>query len=125
MKTVIVLTAPASTYFATVNFSSYGTPTGTSPNFVIGSCNSAKQVSGRNRLLSNGTTSIPATNAVFGDPCGGTFKRYVLASYAEPLCSGSTATVTGSVPLVVLVLIRIYGVSTTSNNWIRSCSRNE
>jgi hypothetical protein len=43
MKTVIVLTAPASTYFATVNFSvCYGTPTGTSPNFVIGSCNSAK-----------------------------------------------------------------------------------
>jgi hypothetical protein len=36
-------------------------------------------------------------------------EKIVLASYAEPICSGSTFTITGSVPLVVPALLRIYG----------------
>jgi hypothetical protein len=81
---------------------------------LIGSCNSVTSRSvAETRLLGNGTTSIPATNGVFGDPCGGTVKRYVLASYAEPICSGSTATITGSVPLVVPALY-VFMESSTS-----------
>ena len=95
-----ILTAPAGTYFSTVNFTSYGTPTGTAPNFVIGSCNASTSRSVvETLLLGNGTTSIPATNAAFGDPCNGTLKRlYVLASYVEPLCSGASAVLNGSTP---------------------------
>lgn len=95
-----VLTAPAGTYFNTVDFASYGTATGTAPSFTLGSCNAAaSQLIVENQLLGNGTTSIPATNGVFGDPCVGTLKRlYVLASYSEPLCSGSTALINGSTP---------------------------
>jgi hypothetical protein len=95
-----ILTTPAGTYFSTVNFASYGTPTGTAPNFVIGSCTASTSRSVvETLLLGNGTTSIPATNAVFGDPCNGTLKRlYVLASYVEPLCSGASAVLNGTTP---------------------------
>jgi hypothetical protein len=95
-----VFTAPSGTYFATVNFASYGTPTGSSPNFLIGSCHSnASQSKSEEYLLGKNAATIPATNGVFGDPCVGTYKAlYVLTSYAEPVCSGGTANIVGSTP---------------------------
>jgi len=96
-----VLTAPAGTYFATVNFASYGTPGGTAPNFSIGSCHAATSQSvTEGYLLGNsGPVTIPATNAVFGDPCVGTLKRlYVSASYAQAVCTGTSVSISGSTP---------------------------
>ncbi|WP_218248631.1 T9SS type A sorting domain-containing protein [Kaistella faecalis] len=95
------LTAPAGTYFATVNFASYGMPGGTAPNFTFGSCHAATSQSvTENYLLGNsGSVTIPATNAVFGDPCSGTVKKLsVSASYVQPVCSGSSVTITGTTP---------------------------
>ena len=98
----LTLTAPAGTYFALVNFASYGTPTGTSPNFAINpSCHATTSQSvTESYLLGNtGSVSIPATNAVFGDPCVGTGKRLkVLASYAQSICSGTSVAISGSTP---------------------------
>lgn len=97
-----VLTAPTGTYFATVNFASYGTPTGTSPNFVINSvCHASTSQSKSEEYLlgKTGSITIPATNAVFGDPCGGTYKKIsVLASYAQPVCNGKDVTIYGTTP---------------------------
>jgi hypothetical protein len=64
------------------------------------------------RLLGNGTTSIPATNAVFGDPCGGTLKD-CLASYAEPLLAGLQLQYRISTRWWYWYLFCIYGVGTT------------
>src|SRR5690606_33604754 len=95
-------TAPSNTYFATVNFASYGTPSGTSPNFVINStCHAAtSQSKSEEYLLGNtGLNSIPATNRVFGDPCSGILKKlYLSALYAQPICSGKSVTITGTTP---------------------------
>lgn len=111
------LTAPAGTYFSTVNFASYGTPTGAAPNFAIGTChqiNSQSIVEGR--LLGNGTTIIPATNVVFVDPCVGTLKSLALiASYVQPICNGSIVTINGSVPTGVPNVFSYRWESSTTN----------
>lgn len=78
------LTAPAGTVFREVVFASYGTPTGTGPNYVQGSChasNSLTQVTAA--FLNKQTGSISASNGTFGDPCYGTSKRLavVLRAY--------------------------------------------
>ena len=95
-----VLTAPSGTYFSNVAFASYGTPNGTSPNFTIGTCHfTSSQSVTEGYLLGNNSATIPATNGVFVDPCVGTLKRlYVLASYVEPICNGTTITIAGSIP---------------------------
>lgn len=96
-----VLTAPAGTHFVKVGFASYGNPTGACSTFVLGSCHAAtSQTVAQTYLLGNNSGSIPATNAVFTDPCNGTPKRfYVQASYAEPICAGTTpGTIVGTTP---------------------------
>jgi hypothetical protein len=86
----LVLTAPTGAVISAINFASYGTPNGTCGNFTIGACNATNSktvVEGY--ALGRNSVTIPANNAVFGDPCYGTFKRlYVQATY--------TTTVTGS-----------------------------
>lgn len=98
----LTLTAPAGTYFSSVNFASYGTPTGTSPNFAINTAchaTTSQSVTETYLLGNTGSIAIPATNAVFGDPCVGTGKRLkVLASYAQAICSGTSVTINGTTP---------------------------
>lgn len=96
-----LLTAPPGSYFSNVAFASYGTPIGTAPNFTIGTCHAtSSQSKMEGYLLGNNAATIPATNAVFGDPCVGTLKKLsVLASFIEPICSGSVITITGSTPI--------------------------
>ncbi|MFM9027646.1 MAG: right-handed parallel beta-helix repeat-containing protein, partial [Bacteroidota bacterium] len=78
----LVMNAPFGSVFSSVAFASYGTPNGSCSNFSIGSChalNSQSIVEGF--LLGNSSATIPASNSVFGDPCGGTYKRlYVQAT---------------------------------------------
>lgn len=79
----VTLTAPVGMVFKGVAFASYGTPTGTCGSFSLGACHATNSVSiVRGYLIGNGgTINIPATNVVFGDPCGGTAKRlYVQAT---------------------------------------------
>lgn len=112
----ILLNAPAGTYFSTVNFASYGTPTGTSPNFFINpNCHSAKsQGTSEDFLLGNSNATIPAANAIFDDPCVGTGKKLaVVASYVQPICNGASVTITGSVPTGVSDLVTYQWQSST------------
>ena len=79
----VVMTAPAGTVFTSVEFASYGTPDGTCGAFSLGACHAANSVSIVSGYLigNGGTINIPATNVVFGDPCGGIGKRlYVQAT---------------------------------------------
>jgi len=81
----VAMVAPAGTVFISVEFAAYGTPTGTCGAFAYGGCNAATALSiVQGYLIGNGgTINIPATNGVFGDPCGGTAKRlYIQASAA-------------------------------------------
>ncbi|SDG99821.1 PA14 domain-containing protein [Flavobacterium omnivorum] len=96
----LVLNAPVNTYFATVNFASYGTPNGTAPNFTLGACHSiTSQSVAEGYVVGNTTATIPATNTVFTDPCEGTGKRlFVTATYAQPICNGSIVSITGATP---------------------------
>lgn len=95
-----VLNSPTGTYFSTINFASYGLPGGTAPNFTYGACHSATSQSvTEGYVLGNSTATIPASNGPFGDPCSGETKRlYVLASYVQPICSGTSVTLAGSLP---------------------------
>ena len=80
------ITAPSGLAFTSVDFASYGNPTTDGSDFVLGSCHSTNSQSiVESYLIGNtGTVSIPATNGVFGDPCGGVVKRlYVKATYGN------------------------------------------
>jgi hypothetical protein len=83
----VTLTAPAGMVITAINFASYGTPNGSCGSFTLGGCNSLNSVNLCNTaFLGRNSASINATNAVFGDPCGGTFKRlYVQATYSNAL----------------------------------------
>ncbi len=80
----ITLQAPAGAVITSINFASYGTPTGSCGNFVLGSCHAANSKTIVEGLaLGRNSVTISATNGVFGDPCGGTVKRlYVSATYS-------------------------------------------
>ncbi|PKP32261.1 MAG: hypothetical protein CVT99_05835 [Bacteroidetes bacterium HGW-Bacteroidetes-16] len=79
----LTLTAPSGKVFTEVLFASYGTPTGSAGNYAYGWCHANNsQAIVENYSLGNNTFTIPAVNGLFGDPCGGTYKRlYVLAAY--------------------------------------------
>ncbi|MCD6012785.1 MAG: hypothetical protein K0Q79_2647 [Flavipsychrobacter sp.] len=79
----VVMTAPSGAVFTSVTFASYGTPTGSCGSNAISGCHAAGSLAiVQGYLLGNNSASIPATNAVFGDPCGGTPKQlYVQATY--------------------------------------------
>lgn len=77
------LTAPAGTLISGIDFASYGTPNGSCGSFTIGSCHATNSIAKvAPYLIGNNSGSVPATNALFGDPCYGTGKRlYIQASY--------------------------------------------
>lgn len=81
----VAMTAPAGTVFTSVEFASYGTPTGTCGAFVLGACHAANSVAIVSGYLigNGGTINIPATNGVFGDPCSGTGKRLYIQATAS------------------------------------------
>jgi hypothetical protein len=83
----LTLTAPPGMVFVSVSFASYGTPNGSCGSFSIGSCHASNSQSiVEAALLGQNSASIAATNGMFGDPCGGTFKRlYIEAVYSVAL----------------------------------------
>lgn len=80
----LTITAPVGMVFISVSFASYGTPDGSCGSFTIGGCHATNSQSiVAAALIGQNSVSIPATNGVFGDPCGGTVKRlYVEAIYS-------------------------------------------
>lgn len=72
--------------FTSIDFVSYGTPTGSCAmnNLAISGCHSSTSRSQVEAVaLGNNSFTITANNTVFGDPCIGTVKRLaVVASYA-------------------------------------------
>jgi hypothetical protein len=88
----LTLTAPPNYVFTSVDFASYGTPTGSCGSFTTSSCHSATSYTyvSSQLLGKTGSVSIGATNANFGDPCSGTLKRlYVQATVTGPSITGS------------------------------------
>lgn len=78
---VIAPTSPAGTVWNRKDFSAYGQPNGSCPNFTYGGCNSSAAQNWAPALPST-TFSFAAQNGVWGDPCGGTTKRgYVRMTY--------------------------------------------
>jgi len=95
-----VFTAPNGTIFINVKFASYGTPSGLPAPFTLGTCDAFNSRTIATAFLGNTTASIGATNAIFGDPCYGTYKKLsIQATYTEPICAGTNpGIITGSIP---------------------------
>ncbi|MES2389629.1 MAG: FG-GAP-like repeat-containing protein [Bacteroidota bacterium] len=101
----LTLTAPAGAVFTTVTFANYGVTTGSPGSYApSGSCFTANtRLVAETYLLGNNTAVIPATNALFGDPCGGTAKKltveavYTYGSAAAQLTYACADT--GTIPL--------------------------
>jgi hypothetical protein len=90
-----VLTAPTGSTFTSVEFASYGTPTGICGAFALGGCHASNSLSTvQGYLIGNsGSINIPATNAVFGDPCVGTGKRLYVQATATYTSSTSGSSI--------------------------------
>ena len=67
------VTAPSGFRFTRTDFSSYGTPNGSCGSYSYGGCNAG---SSNSVGMPQTTVTINANNGTYGDPCGGTFKRY-------------------------------------------------
>ena len=82
----LTIALPAGSVVTSVDFASYGTPTGSNGMYSIGTCHAANSIAVvEGYALGNNSFTIPATNGVFGDPCVGTVKRlYVTVSYSIP-----------------------------------------
>jgi len=81
----LTLTAPAGMVLLSIDFASYGTPTGTCGAYALSNCHTptAKAVLEAACLGRNGCTVL-ASNSSFGDPCFGTVKWLrVQASYGS------------------------------------------
>jgi hypothetical protein len=72
----VTLTAPAGAVFTAIDFASYGNPTGSCGNYLLGGCHapSSMQIV-QDACLGQNSCTIAADNDLFGDPCFGTNKR--------------------------------------------------
>jgi hypothetical protein len=84
---VVTLTAPPGNIITSIDFASYGTPNGSCGSFTTSGCHAVNSIAICEAVfVGNNSASINATNAVFGDPCGGTVKRlYIQATYSSTL----------------------------------------
>jgi hypothetical protein len=81
----LTLNAPAGTTFKHVSFASYGTPTGTAPQWLKSSCHAtASESVVAAAFLGKSSGSLAAHNSNFGDPCYGTPKRLYVVLLAQP-----------------------------------------
>lgn len=81
----LTLTAPAGHKFVAVVFASYGTPTGSNGSYATSWCHAAVSVqTATDAFLTRSTATLAASNGVFGDPCGGTYKRLAVTLAVKP-----------------------------------------
>ncbi len=118
------LSCPSGQSIGSVAFASYGTPTGSCPNFSSSSCHASSSKSVvEAACLNKQSCSVGANNGVFGDPCGGTFKKlavtYTCVSPNAALCAqgneGSTAALScPSGQVIKSIAFASYGTPTGS-----------
>lgn len=101
----LVMSSPSGTVFTHMDFASYGTPVDANGVYTINpTCHAQNSKTiVESYLLGKSTATIPATNAVFGDPCSGTLKRLsVQATYGQIstiICAGvNPGIIPGSTP---------------------------
>jgi hypothetical protein len=101
------LTAPSGTVISNIDFASYGTPNGSCGSFTTGFCHAGNSIAVVSPyLIGRNSGSVPASNGLFGDPCGGTVKRlYIQASYGggNPLTTTFDCSKLGNNNVVLLV----------------------
>ncbi len=78
-----------------IEFASYGTPTGTCGEFALSSCHAARSLAVVESLaVGRSSVEFTVSNALFGEPCGGTAKRIVIQYHVEGGTPAGPATVT-------------------------------
>ena len=89
-------TAPGGGTFSRVLFASYGNPNGSNGIFTQEWCHATNSIAKVSEaFLGKSTATIGASNGVFGDPCGGTYKRlYIVLEYTGGLPNTTTTTTT-------------------------------
>jgi len=128
------LSAPAGYKINNLVFASYGTPN----NYVIGNCHAANSFNIVSAAIKNESLSIRALNSVFGDPCGGTYKRLSVVLSIQPIPApeplvlnspsnlvatldelNQSVTLSWSAPATSNVSVERYAISwsTGSNGW--------
>jgi hypothetical protein len=72
----VTLSCPSGSTITSINYASYGTPTGTCPSFTNSTCNATTSTSVvTTACLNKASCTVNANNATFGDPCVGTLKN--------------------------------------------------
>lgn len=91
-----IIAAPQGSVFTSVYYASYGNPTGSNGVYENGWCHAANSVQKiEEAVLGQNSAVLLSNNGVFGDPCGGTYKRlYVTLLYSEPSTPPTTTTTT-------------------------------
>src|SRR5207247_1681929 len=79
---VASLSCPMGTKVASIDFASYGTPTGMCGAYMLDACHAVTSLMIVQGLcLGQNSCSVSSDNGVFGDPCYGTYKHlYIQAS---------------------------------------------
>lgn len=100
------LSAPGGGTFTEVVFASYGNPNGSNGLFTQNWCHATNSISEVSQeFLGKSTGTIGASNGIFGDPCGGTYKRlYVVLKYTGGLPNTTTTTLPTCGPYSNLVV---------------------
>ena len=80
----ITLTAPQGATISSIDYASYGNPQGSCGNFSDGWCDAYNSMSVvQSYCVGQNSCTVPATNAVFGDPCTGVNKHLAIkATYS-------------------------------------------
>jgi hypothetical protein len=74
------LSCPSGQIIGAIAFASYGTPTGSCPDFSSSSCHASSSKSTvESACLNKESCTVGANNGVFGDPCVGTYKKLAVA----------------------------------------------
>ena len=89
-------TAPGGGIFSKVLFASYGNPDGSDGIFTQGWCHATSSIAKVSEVfIGQSTATIGASNGLFDDPCGGTYKRlYIVLEYTGGLPNTTTTTTT-------------------------------
>lgn len=111
------LVAPQGQVFSEILFASYGTPNGNYGHWTIGNCHASNsQAIVEEYALGNNSFRVPATNTVFGDPCGGTPKRLaVTALYAPAPTTTTTTSTTTTLPPTTEMQTTVPETTTTTS----------
>lgn len=94
------LSAPGGGTFTKVVFASYGTPSGSGGTYSQGSCHATNSIlKVAQSFIGSTSGTIGASNGIFGDPCGGTYKRLNIVLQYEGGVANTTTTSTTTTTL--------------------------